>query len=258
MKTKIPLSILIFFIAVNLSTGQSPVPNGFHWRTSPLELQVGLGTAHYFGDIGGTSRDNNWMGIRDFEPLRSRLAFSGTLRFMHNRHLSYGISTSVGWLSGSDLGGRNERRDYVFNTLIVEPHGRVEYYPLRDMRIDRTGVDKRGMVRNYTTISAYIFAGAGAVFYNPFPNEKLQNRRERSEISHGAVTMVIPGGVGAKLGIRRFVDLGIEVGGRYAFNDYLDGFTSPTAKSNDIYYITTISLIYRLESLRSNPNLSRL
>jgi hypothetical protein len=258
MKKRILLPVLVFFIAVNLSTGQSPVPNGFHWRTSPFELQVGFGTAHYFGDIGGTPHDNHLMGIRDFDPLRSRLAASGTLRFMHNRHISSGVSFSVAWLSGSDLGGRNEKRDYVFNTLLFEPHGRIEYYPLRDLRINRSGVDKRGMVKNYTTISAYIFAGAGAVFYNPLPNENLETRREKSEINHGSVTMVVPGGIGAKLGIRRFVDLGFEVGGRYAFNDYLDGFTSPTAKSNDIYYITTISLVYRLESFRSNSNISRL
>lgn len=249
MRTRISLSILVFFITVALSHSQRPLPTGLHWRTAPIELQFGAGTTHYFGDIGGTTHDNNWLGVRDFEILRSRPAISGAIRFFHSKYLSYGASASMGWLSGSDLGGRNELRDYVFNTFIFEPAGRVEYYPLRDLPTRRRGIDSRGMVRNYTTISAYVFAGAGVVLYRPMPNDNLRQRRERADIQHGSVTMVLPAGIGAKFGIRSFVDLGVEIGGRYTMSDYLDGFTSPAAQANDIYYITTISLVYRLGAL---------
>lgn len=246
MKTRVSISILVFFITVSISRGQRPMPIGLHWRTTPVEFQLGIGTAHYFGDIGGTPHDDNWFGVRDFEILHSRPALAGAIRFFHSRYLSYGASASMGWLSGSDSGGRNEQREYIFNTFIFEPAGRVEFYPLRDMPTGRRGINSRGMVRNYSTVSAYVFAGAGAVFYYPMPNDNLRQRQERSDIRHGSVTMVLPAGAGGKLGISRSVDLGLEIGGRYVMSDYLDGFTSPSAQANDIYYITTVSLVYRL------------
>lgn len=86
------------------------------------------------------------------------------------------------------------------------------------------------------------------VLYHVSPNEKLRARQERDNISYSPLTMVIPAGIGVNIGIRNFIDLGFEIGGRYAFNDYLDGFTSPTSTANDIYYISSFVLVYRIRN----------
>jgi len=110
-------------------------------------------------------------------------------------------------------------------------------------------VNRRGLVRNYGTLSAYLFAGAGAVIYHVIPNDELRARQERDNIEYLPATIVLPAGAGVKIGIANLIDLGFETGGRYAMNDYLDGFTSPFARANDIYYITTVNLIYRIGNL---------
>lgn len=241
MQVKTILSILLLLLLYPVQ-GQS-------WRSSPWEVYAGFGSANYFGDIGGTADENNWYGIRDIELFRSRPTGIAGLRYNHNRFLSANGSLALGWLSGDDAGGRNETRGYIFNTILFEPAGRIEFFPLKDLQVLK-GVNRRGLVRKYGTFSVYIFAGAGAVIYHVVPNEELAARQERDNIDYLPVTMVLPAGAGIKIGVANLFDLGFEIGGRYAMNDYLDGFTSPFAEANDIYYITTFNLIYRLDNLR--------
>ncbi len=239
IRTAIPVILAILFAL--------PV-NGQSWRSRPFEIYAGIGPANYFGDIGGTPHEENWYGIRDLDIFRSRPGFIAGLRHIPGRFLAVNGSVALGWLSGDDKGGRNEARGYVFNTAFLEISGRGEFFPVRDVRLLR-GVNRRGLVRNYGTFSFYLFGGAGAIIYRVMPNEALEARRERDNLEHGMVTMVLPAGAGVKLGISNTMDIGFELGGRYSLNDYLDGFTSPTATSNDIYYITTVKLVYRLSGL---------
>jgi OmpA-OmpF porin, OOP family len=222
------------------------------WRSMTWEVHLGIGSAKYFGDIGGTPHENNWYGIRDLDILRTRPSAVGGIRYNQNRYISFNTTAALGWLSGSDAGGKNHSRDYIFNTVIFEPTARLEFFPLRDLQIG-SGVDSRGLVRNYVTLSAYIFAGAGAVIYHVNPNENLRARQERDNLFYSPVTAVIPAGIGVKIGIRNFIDLGIEIGGRYAFTDFLDGFTSPTSTANDIYYISSLVLVYRIRNVDFVP-----
>lgn len=241
MRISILATLLYLVIPALPAEGQS-------WRSRPYELYAGIGPANYFGDIGGTADENNWFGLKDLDLLRSRPGFIAGLRYIPGNYFGINGSAALGWLSGDDAGGRNEARGYIFNTTFLELAARGEFFPVRDLRLLR-GVDRRGLVRNYGTISFYLFGGAGAIVYYVIPNESLKNRRERDDIDHGMVTMVLPAGIGAKLGISNHMDIGFEIGGRYSLNDYLDGFTSPTATSNDIYYLTTVQIIYRLTGL---------
>jgi len=241
MQTKVVwFSFLILIFA-------SPASGG-DWRATPFELYAGIGTVSYFGDIGGSADENTWYGIKDLDILRSRPGIMAGLRYFASDYVGVSGSLALGWLSGNDTGGRNEERGYIFNTIIFEPLARIEFFPVRDFMLLR-GVNRQGLVRNYGTFSAYLFAGAGAVIYHVMPNENLRERQKRDNIEHGMVTMVLPAGVGVKLGLSNRIDIGFEIGGRYALNDYLDGFTSPFASSNDIYYLTTVQLIFRLPGI---------
>jgi hypothetical protein len=243
MRTKALLSLLICLIHALPALAQN-------WRTTPYEIYGGIALANYFGDIGGSSADNTWYGIRDLRIDRTRPGITGGIRYISGNYLAYNASFTSGWLSGSDRGGRNEGREYIFNTLIFEPCAKVEFYPIRDHRM-RRGVDRHGMVKNYAAISAYFYGGLGAVFYHVMPNENLSSRQGTDNIRHSPVTMIFPAGFGIKAGINNRTDIGLEIGGRYAFNDFLDGFTNEISSSNDIYYLTSFQMIYRLSSLQA-------
>jgi hypothetical protein len=61
--------------------------------------------------------------------------------------------------------------------------------------------------------------------------------------------MVLPAGLGFKDWNKNSMDLGFEICGRYVMNDFIDGLTTEISTSNDIYYTSSIKLIYRLSSL---------
>ncbi len=219
-----------------------------NWRSTPYQVYGGIALSNYFGDIGGSAAENTIYGIRDLDIAMTRPVIIGGMRYFPGNFLAFNAGLAMGWLSGSDQGGKNEHRGYSFSTVLLEPSARLEFYPIKDFRIG-SGVDRRGMVRNYSEFSAYIFTGAGAAFYHVFPNENLAARQKRDNISHGLVTMVIPAGMGLKIGLSNNTDLGIEFGGRYAFNDFLDGFTNDISTSNDVYYLTSVQMVFRLPSL---------
>jgi hypothetical protein len=223
--------------------------HGQNWRASPYEVYGGLAVANYFGDIGGSSSENTWFGIRDINIARSRPGVTGGIRYLPGRSVAVGGSLAVGWLSGSDIGGRNESRDYVFNSVIFEPSARIEYFAIKDRPTGR-GVNRRGMVRNYAGISAYLYGGLGAVIFHVMPNDDLAARQGRENLRYGSAALVLPAGMGMKIGVSNNTDLGFELGGRYVFNDYLDGFTSDSSASNDIYYLTSVQIVFRMPELR--------
>jgi hypothetical protein len=41
-------------------------------------------------------------------------------------------------------------------------------------------------------------------------------------------------------------NVGLELGGRYTFSDYLDGYTSQHSRSNDVYYFFNVTFTYKL------------
>ncbi len=219
------------------------------WRATPYEIYGGLGTANYFGDIGGTADDDNLYGIRDLEILQTRPSVTAGLRYNFHHLFSLNTGISIGWLSGNDDGGRNEERGYVFNTIFAEPSTKLEFFFLNDLPFMARRTDRRGRMASYSTISAYVFCGFAGVFYHTMPNDALEQRREASSIEHGKAALSLPLGAGMKLGIANELDIGFEIGGRFTTTDYLDGFTSDFSKHNDVYYITSINLIYRINDI---------
>ncbi len=239
---KIILLLLLLHLTVIASWGQI-------WRATPYEAFAGIGFSNYFGDIGGAATDNNWYGLKDLEILSSRPVISGGARYNHSRFLSFSAGLSAGLLHGTDARGRNDHRKFVFNTIIFEPSVKVEFLAIKDFQV-LSGVNRRGMVRNYGTLTAYLFGGTGAVLYHVMPNDVQKSIQERDGIEHGFITLVLPAGIGVKVGIANNMDIGIELGGRYTFTDYIDGYTSEFSTANDIYYLTTVSLVHRFGGIQ--------
>jgi hypothetical protein len=85
----------------------------------------------------------------------------------------------------------------------------------------------------------------GGVKYWVKGNDALIERGMREE----GFCAVIPGGIGASLIYTPNMNFGLELGGRYAFTDYLDGYHSEQySRARDVYYFLNFTFRYKLKT----------
>lgn len=101
------------------------------------------------------------------------------------------------------------------------------------------------MSRFFSALEFYTFTGIGGLSYNVKANSALE---ANSRFKKGGFTAVIPVGFGTNLLFKPEYNLGLEIGGRYAFSDYLDGYTSQHSSSNDVYYFLDVTFTYKIKT----------
>lgn len=233
--------IILFSILVQISFGQDL------WRRQRFEAMAGTGTTQFFGDVGGFSRGKNILGFKDISFSQTRFNFSAGLKYRILKDLNVRVNLAYGVLHATDSRGSNEGRGYEATTLIFEPSVMAEYYfiksSLGDSYLFSSG--KENTARNLASaLEFYTFLGLGGVSFNVEKNAKLAALGMQSK----GFSPVIPVGVGATLLFKPRYSLGIELGGRYAFSDYLDGFTSQHSSSNDVYYFLNVTFTYKIRT----------
>ncbi|MCD6332959.1 MAG: hypothetical protein J7L89_06770, partial [Bacteroidales bacterium] len=191
------------------------------------ELFWGVGTTHYFGDIGGAF--SRWPGFldkidnfRDFDPLETRLSLSFGTRYLFNRTFAISGEVAPAWLSGDDYGSIHADRGWSFNTYMIEFSGQLEYYWLSRI----------------SGVNPYLFAGFGGTARYTianFPNP-------RTAMFTGNVLI---GGIGFRYSNNKKWTHSGEIGYRYALSDYIEMYKSNTGK-NDGYYLVQYKLTYHL------------
>jgi hypothetical protein len=222
--------------------------NAQTWRMKRYEGIFGIGTSHYFGDIGGYSKGENALGFKDFSISSTRPSIYLGARYKVYEVLAVKLNLITGFLSGSDEGGVNEGRNYKFSATIFEPSIQAEFSFLREQEARSYLMMKgKGMRTFRSSISAYAFAGIGGGFFWPKAKENL----ESVELDYNKATLVVPMGLGAKYGLNSNWSIGFELGLRLTTTDYLDAYTSPHSKSNDIYYFAVINGVYKIRTSRS-------
>jgi hypothetical protein len=225
------------------------------WKLTRYEAMAGVGTANYFGSIGGSSSTHNWFGLKDIDILGTRPSFYGAIRYKIQRDQAIKFNLLFGWLSGSDKGSKNatrgvDKKGYSFNSYISEQSFQYEYsFLTEDVRKTSYALfNRRGMMNNYSKLNGYLFVGAGGVLFKPVFSGS-PTKYDYIKTSPG-YTAVIPAGIGFKMIYNNYYALGIELGGRYTFSKYLDGQSSKFSKANDIYYFGNITIIYRIRTSR--------
>jgi hypothetical protein len=148
-------------------------------------------------------------------------------------------------LHSTDVRGSNEGRKYEATTSLFEPALLFEYYFIKN-RYESSYLFLKGksLWAMLTSLDFYAFAGFGGAAYSVKGNQAL--------IDRGLVTSgfdpVIPMGIGATLIYTPNINFGLELGGRLAFTDYIDGYTSQYSKANDVYYFLNFTFIYKFKS----------
>jgi hypothetical protein len=258
--------LLLILLCVSLSA------NAQSWKLMRYEVMGGIGTANMFGDIAG-SPEANLLGLKDLFILQSRPSFTTAVRFKINHRFSarlnliYGITTVKGKNSNVTEEIDNLRSTLTARSNIIEFSPQLEYYFLREERKAKSAAifNRRGMVNNYATFSAYAFSGVGGVFYKSKLIDEAGNFTSlfpnHIHTSPG-LTVVIPAGVGVKYIISGRYVIGFEIGGRYAFSDKLDTYMTPAGElnpesypngktANDVYYFTSVNLSYKIRTARN-------
>lgn len=236
--------ILILAFAFILA---APLAEGQLWKMRRYELVGGFGPSVFFGDIGGFSPSENILGLKDMSFLQTRFDVNGNFKYRITRDINLRLSMTYALLHATDRRGSNEGRDYEASTSLFEPAIIGEYYFIKNMA-ENSYLFVRGkerfIVELFKSLDFYAFTGIGGAAFKVKGNDAL--------IDHGMETggfaAVIPAGLGATLIYSPNLNFGVELGGRYAFTDYLDGYTSQYSKANDVYYFFNATISYKLKT----------
>lgn len=219
------------------------------WKISRLEISGGLTTLNYFGDIGGSASSSTFMGLGDFSLSSTRPGVNiGAQYRMGNRFYLQG-TYNFGFITQSDVGSKNEARNYAFSTMINEVAVQGLFYIIRESDEPYFYSDlqtRKGFVQYKQPISVYAFAGVGGLFYKVTAKDSFDGSPRFNDSE--TVSAVVPVGIGIKYALFPRVSVGAELGGRYVFSDLIDGFQPSASKSNDVYYMVNFKLFYKIQS----------
>jgi hypothetical protein len=238
MKRPILIILLLGFIV--------PISEAQLWKLKRVELSAGLGTATFFGDIGGFSHGENSWGLKDITFLQTRYSFNFSAKYRITQVITARISMSYGLLHATDERGSNEGRGYEASTTVFEPALLGEYYFVKNRAETSYLFNKgrgKGLIGLLKSLDFYAFTGIGGLSYSIEPNEALATHG----LDRSGFTGVVPLGLGGNFSAYPNVKLGLELGFRYAFSDNIDGYTSQYSSANDVYYFLNFAVTYRLK-----------
>jgi OOP family OmpA-OmpF porin len=222
------------------------------WKLKRIEGILGIGTTNVYGDLGGAPNATSVLFIQDITFRGTRPSIYAGLRYRHSRNGTIKTSLIYGYSKTKDFeGSRNENRGFSSATQLLELSGTYEYYFLPEQRRLRSAAmfNRRGMINDYSSIGAYVFAGLGATLY--WPDLKLSEERLGDKYKDNmGITAAVPVGVGIKYIISDKWIFGYEIGYRQTISDFLDGFESPYSKRFDTYWISSFNLSYRITTTR--------
>ena len=222
------------------------------WKLRRYEAAFGGGFGSYFGDIGGAATSENLFGIKDISLKSTRPSLHVGVRYKIRQNIAVKMNFSYIRIAGDDAGSKNVERGFQFTNNIFEPSVQAEYSIISEEQKTRSSAlfNKRGIINNYSQINLYLYAGIGGAKMWPTSNDALM-ASPNYDPEHPTFGLVFPVGVGLKYVLNDSWSVGAEVGVRWSTSDYLDTYTSPFSKANDLYYIGVINGIYRIRTSRT-------
>ncbi len=238
------LFILLFSLFFSLSEVQSSAQL---WKMRRYELVAGIGPSFFFGDVGGFSQSENWLGLKDITFKQTRIDLNLSFKYRVSQRFNARASFTYGLFHATDIRGSNENRDFEASISGFEPALIGEYYFLKN-KSETSYLFTRGKGTRsrslFKSLDFYAFTGIGGFVYSIKPNENL----EMTGLDTKGFATIIPVGIGTTLIYSPDINFGLELGGRYAFSDFIDGYTSQYSSSNDVYYFFNFTFTYKLKT----------
>jgi hypothetical protein len=234
------LTLLLLCFIISFADAQT-------WRAKRYEATLGIGPSFFFGDIGGFSKGDNVLGIKDISLRQTRYNVNINAKYRILQDLNIRLSITSGAFHATDSRGSNQGRLYESKTQFFEPALIGEFYFIKN-RVEGSYLFSKGHQTGlggiFKSLDFYVFTGIGGCSYSVKGNSAL----EAVMINHGGFAAVIPGGVGTTLVYSNNFNFGLELTGRYVFSDNLDGYTSQYSSSNDVYYFFNFTITYKLKT----------
>jgi hypothetical protein len=218
------------------------------WKLQRLEVAAGIGSANYFGDIGGTADENNLLGLKDITVKYTRPNLNFAARYRITEKYNVKANLVFGYLEDSDKNSRNASRNYAFSSSVFEFSSQFEYNIIPEQRPRTYSVMAlRDGLRTFNRkLNTYVFAGLGGIYFNPKPLADLEGDDRFTDDKN--FSLIIPFGVGIKYPLNTQIHVGFELGGRWSATDYVDGLTTQYSEANDIYYFTLLNVILKIDT----------
>jgi len=184
------------------------------------EVGVFLGTTSYQGDL---SKDQITLNA-------TKPGFGVLGRYYINPRFDISAGLYLGWISGSDANYKSDpdrvKRNLAFQSVVIDLHGQLEYNILPYISNSRK--------YRFTPV---LFVGISVFYFNPTDTVNgttydLHNYSTEGEglpggpAQYSLVQVAIPMGIAFKYSLGNFWNLGLEVGLRKTFTDYLDDVSS--------------------------------
>ncbi|MGQ9621030.1 MAG: hypothetical protein ACUVTX_08630 [Bacteroidales bacterium] len=251
---KMFLTLFVFSLVIQLADAQLPrprrnVPSASEpelWKMRRYEIIAGLGSTQFFGDIGGYSIGKNALGFKDITLKHTRFNLTAAITYKVTSRISARLNLAGGTFHATDIKGSNEKRGFESFTTFFEPSLLGEYYFVRS-KGESSYTFLKGkrvvLLPLPSTINVYGFTGVGGIAYSVKYDIPLVLTGTTKD---GGFAAVIPAGIGVSMAYSGKINFGVELGGRYAFSDYLDGYTSVFSKATDVYYFLTLKVSLKL------------
>lgn len=247
--------LILVCMAVLLS---APFATAQLWKMKRYEAAAGLGTSQFYGDVGGFTIGENALGFKDITFKQTRFNVNASFRYFITDAVAARVSFSYLMLHATDERGNNQGRGYEAGASLFEPALIGEYYFVRNReRNSFLFQTYRGRTRNrvkdfFRSIDVYALTGVGGASFNVRGNDLLEERWSNDpDLENSGFAIVLPLGVGAKVAFDPNILFGVEFAGRYAFSDFIDGYTSQWSARNDVYHTFSLTFNYRIKTARN-------
>lgn len=203
------------------------------------EFGGNIGTSHSLTEIGGSKNDSRgFIMDTQFEATSINIGAFGRYRFDY--WLAAEVNFNYASISGADslspIGSSRYNRGFYFNNNIYELAAKAIGYAPR--------------INHKIPLDIYAYLGVAGFYHNPSLSVPDPSNYDFEEFSNYQIAL--PMGLGAYYIFEQQYKLGLEIGWRKTFTDYLNGFTRPASKGYDSYYFTAIRFSYFINKQKRN------
>ena len=242
------MRIILFIISLIVTQSAfSQFFNRTNWDDNRHQIEWGIGTANFLGDLGG--KDD--IGTNDLQDLeKTEFNLGGYLGYKYAIYKKfYGrANLSYARLSGDDrltLEPFRNNRNLHFRTNVFEFALMAEYEIPINFRKGHIYDIKGASGWKAGGSSFFIFAGIAAFYFNPkaqVDEEWVELKPLRTEgqglpggpDEYNRVSIALPIGAAITKKISKTMSLGFELTYRYTFTDYIDDVSTSYFSPYDI------------------------
>ncbi len=210
------------------------------------EACIGIGATNFLGDLGGANQIGT-NGFKDLEFSLTKPGLSGNARYRKGRYWGYKGGFYWGQVWGYDYlttERYRHNRNLHFKSNIFEFSVMGEFYFTKE-RPGHVYRYKKLKGWKHIDMQVYLMAGIGGFYYNPkgsyagtwIPLQPLGTEGQGVKPGtkkYSRVSVCIPVGIGFKYALDRRWSIGLEIGMRKTFTDYIDDASTVYADPTEV------------------------